>query len=66
MSDYHVHELLNNFDDASQSSALPINGFQSSSLQTVNAALLARIEYIEAQLLPETNMHLQRLTSGQT
>ena len=50
MSDYQVHELPNNVDDAS--STLPTNGLQSSSLQTVplvNAALLARIEYLEAQ-----------------
>ena len=52
MSDYQVHELPNNVDDASLSSALPTDGFLSSSLQTeplVNAALLARIEYLEAQ-----------------
>eukprot|EP00731_Ephydatia_muelleri_P026308 Em0018g408a len=50
VSDYQVHELPNNVDDAS--STLPTNGLQSSSLQTVplvNAALLARIEYLEAQ-----------------
>ena len=52
MSDYQVHELPNNVDDASQSGALPTDGFQSSSLQTeslVNAPLLARIEYLETQ-----------------
>ena len=53
MSDYQVHELPNNVDDACHaSSTLPTNGLQSSSLQTVplvNAALLARIEYLEAQ-----------------
>ena len=63
-----MHELPNNVDDASQSSALPTDEFQSSSLQTeslVNAALLACIEYLETQnILPETNIHLQRLTSG--
>ncbi|KAL5464162.1 hypothetical protein EMCRGX_G033131 [Ephydatia muelleri] len=44
VSDYQVHELPNNVDDAS--STLPTNGLQSSSLQTVplvNAALLARV-----------------------
>ena len=52
MSDYQVHELPNNVDDASQSSALPTDGFQCSSLQAeslVNASLLARIEYLETQ-----------------
>ena len=52
MSDYQVHELPNNVDDASQSSALPTVGFQSSSLQAeslVNAPLLARIEYLETK-----------------
>ena len=53
MSDYQVHEWPNNVDNASQSGTLPIDGFQSSSLQTeslVNASRVApRIEYLETQ-----------------
>ena len=59
LSDYQVHELPSNVDDASDSSSLPSTGFQScSSDQTVNAALLAHIEYIEAE-----NTHLRNQVS---
>ena len=70
MSDYQVHELPNSVDDASilaKSSSLPTDGFQSCSLQTeplFNAALLARIEYLEAENTsrnecPPTEIHFR-------
>ena len=67
VSDYQVHELPNSVDDAAKSSSLPTDGFQSSSLQTeplFNAALLARIEYLEAENTsrnecPSTEIHFR-------
>ena len=67
VSDYQVHELPNSVDDDAKSSSLPTDGFQSSSLQTeplFNAALLARIEYLEAEntsrnKCPSTEIHFR-------
>ena len=67
MNDYQVHELPKSVDDASKSSSLPTDGFQSCSLQTeplFNAALLARIEYLETENTsrnecPPTEIHFR-------
>ena len=67
VNDYLVHELPKSVDDASKSSSLPTDGFQSCSLQTeplFNAALLARIEYLEAENTsrnecPPTEIHFR-------
>ena len=65
MSDYQVHELPNSAEDAAKSSSLPTDGFQSSSLQTeFSAALLAHIEYLEAENTsrnecPSTEIHFR-------
>ena len=65
LSDYQVHELP--VDDESDSSSLPAGLQSCSHPQTevlVNIALLARVEYLEAENARLKNAHPRLLTSG--